>query len=432
MMLSPTDLGILAGAMTGAALSGWTRLRRLQDQLEGKLSKPWMPESADTEYRDLYMKASTPWLAFVRDAIAQGCRVSGYTSEELWLKVWQANGFDGRQSVVTREAVGLGRSFVLVMPDDEGGVSVRPLSVLDTVAVFDDPWDVYPSQVLHRLSRTPNRGVWEGEWYYIDTEAAYRFSGTPKTPLDVRGKVHGLGYTPVVQITNTLDQVPQSSVAAAVPIYKRIVDATFTLQMGQRYGAFPQKWMKGGTLAKDENGRALVNPSVDSLLHAEGEDGESAGFGTFAATDLIQIVTALDAHIKHLSAVTQVPPHYLLGAVVNMSAEGIAAAESGYHRNISERKTSLGEGWGQVMGTAAQILGIEDAPSNQVEWENVSAWSLNQVADAITKLSSVGADKAMLFQLIPGWTKTDAIEAAATGTSIPLATEKADIAMSPS
>jgi len=410
MSLDTPTLGQLGAEMQQAARDAWAPLATLQKHIDGQLLRTWMPENADAEYRDLLRKSASPWLGFARDAIAQGCIVSGYSNDGIWERAWRANGMDGRQDVVTRDAVAFGRGFLAILPGaDAGSVVMRPMGALDTYAVYDDPWDEYPRHVLHR--RRPRSGrqtFWQGEWMLVDQEAIYRFSGTPAAPVDLKVEAHDLGFTPVVGVSNTLDASPQSSIADKVSVYKRIVDATFTLQMTQRYGAFPQKWMAGGDVSPD------LRSSVDGLLHASGEAGETARFGAFPAADLDKVVQALDAHIKHFSAVVQVPPHYLLGAVVNMSAEGIAAAEAGYHRNLSARKKALGEGYELSMRTAAVILGDEAAAqstSDQVEWENVSSWSLSQVTDAVQKIEMSTGPLEELFRMIPGWTKADAAKA---------------------
>ena len=410
-MLDASALGERCGEVMKDARQEWMRLHNLQRHIDGKVLKTWMPQGADAEYRDLLNKSGGPWLGFSRDAIAQGCRINGYANERVWEQVWRANGMDGRQGVTTKQAVGLGKSFLMLLPADGGGVVMRPMSAHNTYAVYTDPWDPYPEFVLYRIGPT-KRGpqFWDSQWYAFDQEASYRFTGSPSTPKDLEVTPHGLGFTPVVRIANTLasEGEPLSSVEPGIPIYKRIVDATFSLQMLQRYGAFPQKWGAGGTL-----GEARV--AVDSLLHAPGEAGETVRFGTFEAADLTKMVTALEAHVKHLAAVLQVPPHYLLGAVVNMSAEGIAAAESGYHRNIGDRRDALGEGYELALRTGALIIGETDAAAaltDAVSWANVQSWSLAQVTDAISKLDVVGADLARLFQMIPGWSRQDAIEAA--------------------
>ncbi|WP_404474827.1 phage portal protein [Microbacterium aerolatum] len=410
MSLDIAALGKLGSDLQKDAQSTWAPLRTLQRHIDGQLLKTWMPDNADAEYKDLLRKSASPWLGFARDAIAQGCIVSGYTNTDIWERAWRANGMDGRQDVVTRDAVGFGRGFLAVLPGaDSDSVVMRPMSALDTFAVYDDPWDDYPRYVLHR--RKPRNGrqtFWQGEWMLLDEEGIYRFSGTPAGPLDMSFEAHGMEFAPVVGISNTLDASPISSIADKVPVYKRIVDATFTLQMLQRYGAFPQKWMAGGDV--DPN----VRSSVDGLLHAGGEAGDTARFGAFPASDLEKAVSALDAHIKHFSAVVQVPPHYLLGAVVNMSAEGIAAAEAGYHRNLSARKKSIGEGYELAMRTAAAMLGDDGAAASmtdQVEWENVSSWSLSQVSDFIQKIEMSTGPLEELFRMVPGWTKADAAKA---------------------
>lgn len=406
MSLDLVGLGQLGGELQSDARNAWAPLQTLQRHVDGKLLKTWMPSNADAEYRDLLAKSASPWLGFARDAIAQGCIVSGYTNTDIWERAWRANGMDGRQDVVTRDAVGFGRGFVAVLPGVGGGVSMRPMGALDTYAVYDDPWDEYPKYVLHRRKpRSARQTFWEGHWMLVDDEAIYRFSGTPAAPRDVMTQEHGMEFAPVVAVSNTLDVEPLSSIADKVSVYKRIVDATFTLQMTQRYGAFPQKWMAGGDVD------AELRASIDSLLHASGEAGDTARFGSFPAADLTQVVGALDAHIKHFAAVVQVPPHYLLGAVVNMSAEGIAAAEAGYHRNLSARKKALGEGFELAMRTAAAMLGDETAAqstSDQVEWENVSSWSLSQVTDAVQKLMIDTGPLESLYRMVPGWTKHDA------------------------
>jgi hypothetical protein len=410
------------GALLGEAQKGirqeWDRLATLDKKIQGKLTRTWMPANADSEYKDLFTKASTPWLVFIRDAIAQGLRLDGYASDDLWRDVWQANGMDGRQGAVHREVAGLGKSFLMVLPRGDDTL-MRPLSALKTYARYSDPWEEFPDWALHRVGPKKGADYWNSDWYFIDDVATYRFSGSPSAPRDVRVTEHNLGYCPVIMLSNTLslDGEPVSSVEGAIPVYQRIVDATFTLQMVQRYGAFPQKWMSGGEIQTDANGNALINVSADSLIHAKTSPGsERPAFGSFQAANLTDVVAALDAHIKHLSAITQVPPHYLLGSVVNLSADALAAAESGYFRNVGDRQDALGEGYELAFRTAAAQRGMDaeaDDVTAQVHWVDASTRSLGQISDAIVKLKTVDAPVELLFALVPGWTKTDVMEASA-------------------
>jgi len=417
MPLNATDLGTLISEFWQSARNEWARLNTLQKKMEGKLLRTWMPDSADLEYKDVFRKASSPWPLFARNSIAQGCRIEGYTNAAVWRRAWQASGMDGRQVELNRDAIGLGYSFLASLPHSiPGRVVMRPMSSLVTFAVFEDPYDESPQHVLHLVSGSLSKPR-TLRWMFIDSEGVYRFQGDARTPEQVTFDPHGLTHCPVARIQNTLPVTgsPKSSIEDALPVYQRIVDATFTLQMVQRYGAFPQKWMAGGEIATDEHGNPLIRSSVDGLLHASGATGETARFGSFQAASLDQVVGAVDAHIKHFSALVQVPPHYLLGAIVNMSAEGIAAAEAGYWRNINDRQYAIGEGYELALRIAADHLGLESAADDfgsEVNWADMSTRSLNQVADAVVKLATVDAPLEMLFALVPNWSKSDAIDAA--------------------
>lgn len=410
MVLNSTDLSqIITDEVLPEATKEWARLRFIQKNIDGGLARTWMPEHADLEYKDLFRKAASPWLQFARDCIAQGLIADGYSDDRVWERAWQANGMDGRQGALNREVVGLGYSFLMSLPaaDEADSVVMRPLSAHQTFQVKAEPWDEDPKWVLHRVN--------DKLWYFFDDEARYIIKGTPKKIEKLEVIPHGLGFTPVSMIANAfaMEGLPKSPLQPAFPVYKRIVDATFTLQMVQRYGAFPQMWQSGGQIGRDADGNALVRPSIDTMIHGSGE-GE-VRFGNFTAADIGQVAAAVDTHIKHFSAVLQVPPHYMLGAIVNMSAEGIAAAESGYFRNLDDLKVVMGEGYEGGMRNSAAILGLDDAAqdsSSQMHWQDTSTRSLAQISDSMVKLRTLNAPLEMLFAMIPGWSKDDALEAA--------------------
>jgi hypothetical protein len=413
--MGPEQLGELLSKRQNDMRAEWSRLEWIQRNIDARITHTWMPDGADGEYKDLLRKASTPWLQYARNALAQGLFVDGFSDDVLWREAWQANSMDGRQVKVNREVVGLGKSYGFALPGDDGTVVMRPMSALRTFAHFADPWDDYPEWALYRSAKR-GKTYWDSIWYFFDSQYWYRFTGTPSTPRNIELSRHGLGFCPVVQLSNTLDSddSPESSIAPGIKPWKRIVDYTFTLSMVMRYGAFPQKWMAGGEIAKDEDGNALIRPSVDSLLHASGDAGETARFGSFQAANIADVVSGLGSAKADLSAVLQIPPHYFMSKVINMSADGIEAEESPYFRNLEERKASLSEGYELWMRTAAAVLGDTELAQDtnvEVHWLDQRTRSLAQVVDAIVKLKTVGAPDRLLFAFIPGWTKQDVLDA---------------------
>jgi predicted nuclease of predicted toxin-antitoxin system len=119
-------------------------------------------------------------------------------------------------------------------------------------------------------------------------------------------------------------------------------------------------------------------------------------------------VKARDADIRDLAAVSQTPPHHLLGQMANLSAEALAAAEAGLSRKVEERKHSFGEAHEQVLRKAGEMLGQQVEPDAEVRWRDMESRSLAQVADALGKLATMlGVPPQALWERIPGVTQQD-------------------------
>jgi hypothetical protein len=417
-VLTASQANELRAHLEHTARPEWARLKRFVRYARGRQRLPWLPENVEGEYRELALKSASNWLDLVIRATSQGLNVDGYgdsTGESLvWREGWQANGMDARQHALNRAVLTLGYSYNVVMPADGGGVWIRPESATSMFAEYADPNDEWPVHAIRQVSK------YRVELY--DAEARYSISTDPANP-SVEVLEHGLGECPVVIMRSQLDLLgtPMGEVEPVIAIQDRIVDATFTLQMVAKYGAFPQRWIAGIDVPSDADGNPVppeIRAYVDHILMARDPDTK---FGQFAAADLRQYVDALEAHIRHLAAVTQTPPHYLLGSMVNLSADALAAAETGLMRKIREKREVLGEGYEQTMRLAALALGDELAAfdtSSQVHWQDVESRSLAQVADALLKLGQLGVPAKMLFQMIPGWTQEDAERAANEVTAL--------------
>lgn len=433
MPLTPAAANAKAADLLKNGMSEWTRLRRFVRYARGQTKRPWLPDNAETEYRDIAEKSASNWIDLVIRATAQGLLVDSYgdvtddtpetVSADVWRNAWQANGMDARQHALHRAVLTLGYSYLFVFPGEEDGtVWMRPDAATEVVAEFADPSDEWPISVVRQIRK-------DKQYELYDAQARYVFNGKPGNGIGVTTVEHGLEVCPVVRMLSAIDLMglPMGEVEPVIPIQDRIVDATFTLQMVAKYGAFPQRWIAGIDTTKplvDDDGEILTDSAgnplfptikayIDHILTAVDPDTK---FGQFAAADLGQYVTALEAHIRHLAAITQTPPHYLLGALVNLSADALAAAESGLQRKIREKREVLGEGYEQALRLSAKVLGDDAAAediTSQVHWQDVESRSLSQSADALSKLKDLGVPLEMLFEMIPGWTKTDAERATA-------------------
>lgn len=397
----------------------WQRLGRFRRYLQGHAKRPWLPENVEAEYLDLARKSASNWLRLVIEAASEGLIVTGYgdsTNSDLWDSAWQANGMDARQHSLTEAALSLGYSYLIVMPgevDDENPavaappVFMRPEAATNLFALYDDPDDEWPIVAIRRIWVAPGQYKWE---LYTDTER-WDLRGNNAAADVVDGHVtHNLGVVPIVKVraSHNLMSPPVGEIEPVITIQDRIIDATFSLQMVAKYGAFPQRWIAGMQAPDaDDELAPKIKAYVDHILMSADPDTQ---FGQFQAADLSQYVNGLEAHIHHLAAISQTPAHYLFGEFHNLSADAIAALEAGYNRKTNKHRSSMGEGYEQAMRLAGVVLGDDVAAkdtSSQVTWTSTETRALGAVADAIQKLSTVGVPMDLLLKLIPGLSQRD-------------------------
>jgi hypothetical protein len=137
----------------------------------------------------------------------------------------------------------------------------------------------------------------------------------------------------------------------------------------------------------------------------------NARFGTLDATDLKGFIEAHDADLRVLAAVTQRPPHHLLGVSAQMQPESLAAAETSLGRLSGSYRTSYGESHERVMRLSAFIEGnMDEANAYDMEalWKDTESRSFVQAAQALAYLAdSLHVPVQMLWEKIPDWTGGD-------------------------
>src|SRR5690606_2193743 len=87
---------------------------------------------------------------------------------------------------------------------------------------------------------------------------------------------------------------------------------------------------------------APINHNARRFLFAEDPDVQ---FGSLPAGPITPLIESVDMSIRHLAAISQTPPHHLLGQIANLSAEALLAAETALSRKIAEFQSLFGESW---------------------------------------------------------------------------------------
>ena len=399
MPLSPEAAVAKARELLEARGTEKKRLDRIHAYLTDSQKLTWLPASVPTEVRELAKISRVNMLKFVVGASVQSMYVDGFRqpreadNEPAW-DVWQRNRLDARQVGVHRAGISYGASYVTVLPGNPVPV-LRGHSPRNMTVVYgpDDDW---PELALERRTG--------GIWRLFDDEAVYTLSAKESDSDKVEFvsfAEHGAGVTPVVRFreTDDLDDPVVGVVQELIPLQDQINVTTFGLMVAQHYGAFRQRYIIGWLAESEET---KLKASAAKLWTFE-DPKTDVEVGEFEQTELGGYIESREATLRHLATVSQTPAHELLGQLVNLSAEALAAAEASHQRAVTEIETVMGEAWEQALDLAGTIMGVETDPAAEVRWRDTESRSLAQVADALGKMATMlGIPPQELWDRIPG------------------------------
>lgn len=340
----------------------------------------------------------------------------------VW-ETWQANRMDKRQAAIHAAAVGYGRSYAVVVPGaDRAGRRnehpvIRGVSPRWMTAMYGDDPD-WPVEALERMDP-------DGKRYQLyDNEAIYRFrKGSSGLEADGEPQRHGMGVAPVVRYAPETDldeedepeseQVPGSSfatvdvvmgqVAPLVSLQDQIDLITFNLLVAQHYSAFRQRWVLGWTDA-DENKAMKAAASVLWAIPMN-EDGTTR-VGEFGETNLGGYIESREAALKYAATLSQTPVHELIGQMINMAADALAAAEAGRDRKVDLFKIGLGESHEQTFQLVGILRRVDIPDDSEVVWRDTSARAFAALMQALAvQVQQLGIPPEEVWDQIPGMTQ---------------------------
>ncbi len=411
--------------------------------------QPLAPLNAGREHQKLSEVSTSSWGGLIITSVAQAMAVEDYRSPgaadtaTAW-EWWKRNRMPAKQNGLHRAMLAYGHAYNVVVPGEdstgEKAPCITPLSPkrLLTFSADVDCVDDFPDYALRY-----DPAVIDGNVGFVarlyDDSFVYRFHMTPGAfPASsananayefIEVQEHGMGVVPVARYSNiyNLDGWNYGEVEPVIPILKRIDQTVFDRIVTQRFSSWRARYIAGmqeADLATDtENGETTDNPPNDAraeairLLQSDiliAEDADTK-FGTFDASDITQFIDAKDADLRDLAAISQTPPHYLLGSLVNIGAEALAAAQTSLDQKIDERKTTAGVGHQDTLRLAALAMGDQEGFKDfdaEIRWTDMSTRSLSQATDALGKMAQMlGVPVEMLWERIPGWTPSDVTRA---------------------
>lgn len=406
--------------------------------LTGKQAMPIVvPADAPAEVREMARISRINLIKIVVEALVESLYVDNMRSvepddpendpaQQVW-KVWQANRLDRAQAGLYRAVFTYGFGFMRAVPGVDPRTkakrpAVRPVSPRVMTALYETDGDDWPVYTLERRRR--GRGYAfeltdaEGLVYTLgrDDKGGWALAGEP---ADM-----GIGYNATVRYTDVVDldlddePVPMiweatrgnqtcvvaGQVAPLMTLQDQADMTTFVLRAAEWYGAFRQRWIKGWTPAN----RAEKLKTGASQLWTFEDSPEDVALGEFSQTDLTGYINSRQETLKYAATLSQTPVHELIGELVNLSAEALAAAEQGRERKVDQRKTGLGESHEQLMQAVGDMVGVEIPDDFEIVWRDTSARAFAAVVDALGKLATMlQIPPEALWDRIPGVTRQD-------------------------
>ena len=339
------------------------------------------------------MASNIPRLAVT--ALSERLRITGFKTNDddslVWAD-WIRNNLDQHSGVVHREALTLGKSYVIVWVDTFG----RPQATVESarqVTVLRHP---ATREVLAAVKRWTTDKTTEAVLY--TAEAITRFSakttGATTTGFSsVEVIENPLGVVPVVPFINgdrLLDD-GVSEIEDLIPLVDALNKTLADLMVSSEYVGRPRRWATGIELEEDENGEAQ-NP-IPEGPRAMISESENTKFGQLPAADLGAYEASVRIILGQIMAVSALPSHYIGITTSNpASADALRASEASLTARAEARQDQFSRSWEWV---ARLMIAVRTGkPIDQIEaevsWADAATRSIAQEADAVVKLVQAG------------------------------------------
>lgn len=414
MPMTPSEVEQVIKDFGQRAKNEWARLARIDAIVAGDHNKPNYESSAEARKYDKLWKDSTINLVgLVANAYGQRMSVDGYRARERdqqdattpW-QIWVRSGMRSRQKRFVVGAFVHGYSYLFVGPSNEApGAALKPVSARQVWCYYEDPDDDFPTFALQFKS---------GVWTVWDDEQTWTVPND-KTGQPMRTHMmvaeHGTGKVPFSRIEADWGTSRGSGIISPlIPLNDMINRLTFVLNLIAENSSFALRYITGVEMPVNPDTGKAVEPHIGpnkifTLPEANGKMGQ------LDPSDPTGIANYRAAMIENFFSLAQLPPHYSVGRMANLSAEALIAAESTFAFALEDFTLSFSGGIDRALRLASAIAGDIDAAQNtdaEVWWRSVSAKSLNSEVEAWAKaVTELGVPQQAAWARLPGVTHQD-------------------------
>jgi hypothetical protein len=368
---------------------------------QGKQALSFLSPEAKTALGTRFgrMASNIPRLAVT--ALAERLRVTGFTGADVWAD-WIANDLDQQAGVCHREALALGKSYVICWANPDGSPRVTVESAKQVASICDPG----TRRIVAAVKRWETLTTTEAVVYEPDQITRLRANGLGATTAGfatVEVLPNPLGTVPVVLFRNgdrLLDD-GVSEIEDLKPLVDGLNKSIADMLVTSEYSARPRRWASGIELEEEDvldadgnpTGQTTeVNPIPEGNRAMVSED-PATKFGQLPSADMGAYESSVKVLLGQIMAVSALPAHYVGVMTANpSSADALRAAEASLTARAEARQATFGRSWEQVARLMAAIRTGTDpeAVAVRVSWADAATRSVAQEADAVVKLYGAG------------------------------------------
>lgn len=414
------------------------RVDRLEAYFDGDHPLPQPPAGLTEEvfrealraFTTLARMGVTNWVRMIARAPAERLAVTGFrfgeslAGDDVAWGIWQRNHLDADSRLAHDTSLALSTSYVTVWADQDGQPQITPEHPSQAIIAYEagSRW---------RRAAALKRWVDEDGTVYATVylpDAVYKFFSPFSEPHRVRWMrrelprepwplPNALGVVPMVELpaNSGLKVRPygggMSEFEPVLSIQDRINKTVFDRLVTAESQAFRQRVVTGwepvvDPVTKKPDPRATYKAS-QSILWTFPEP--TTKVHDLAQADFAPFLRAVESDVAVMAAITQTPPTYLLGTMINVSGDALQAAEAGLVAKTRAHRDGFGEAWEEVIRLALKVAGDRRAEdmSSAVLWGDIEHVTWAQKVDALTKLDIIGVPREELWTRIPGVSPQD-------------------------
>lgn len=323
-------------------------------------------------------------------------------------RVWMANDMDLQMEGFLKDAATFGESYLLAGPEDEEtGEPTITAEDPRCAHVFADP--VRPTRSLAGIRIWRDQYIGQVIAVLYTPGAVTSYIGPKNSNPDAMSlSLAQGGFKVLSRAVNPIGEVPlvrcqwrpdgKAEAEGIFSIQDRINLTILDRLVISKSQAYRQRWMTGGQLTKQgkrgknaNDQKPPLDPGADVLWHVPAPD---AKFGDFDAADITQILTAVRDDVIDAAAIQQMPAHYLMGRMANVSGDTLTQAESGFVMRVKSRQRAVGWALEKAMRLVFKYKGDEKKAKEwdaEVIWGDPEVRSMAEKADASVKFSQAFA-----------------------------------------